>query len=153
MSTPVKTRVLDRIEAVVSAVPSVVKAQRNPGIKPADLDDYNDNLVFLFDDDEKKEQRNRITRKTFPLHIEIWITREAGMKAISDAADIMQADIVAALQTDSELLSLSVKVTESEDEPCASKFYQSDEEGGVVLKLTVAYQHARNDLYSQEPTQ
>ena len=152
MSTPIKTQVLERIETVVDSVAVVQKALRHPGVKPSDLDDYNNNIVFIFDDDESKEQRNRITRKTFPLHIECWIKNNDGMKAISDAADILQAEIVAALQTDATLLSLSVRVSETEDEPCASKFYQTDEEGGVVLKLTVAYQHARNDLYSLNPT-
>ena len=152
MSDPVKTQVLDRIEAIISGVPEVKKALRHPGVKPADLDDYNENIVFIFDDDESKEQRNRITRKTIPLHVECWIKHENGMRAISDAADILQAEITAALQTDTTLLGMSVRVSESQSEACASKFYQSEEEGGVILLYEVSYQHARNNLYSFEPT-
>ena len=152
MSTPVKTLVLDRIETVIAACASVNKAIRHPGVKPSDLDDYDDNLVFIFDDEEQKEQRNRITRKTFPLHVECWIKHENGMRAISDAADILQAEITAALQTDSSLLEMSVRVAEIQTQACASKFYQNETEGGIVLLYEVAYQHARNDLYSLEPT-
>lgn len=152
MSDPCKTQVLDRIEAVISGLSPVSKAMRHPGIKPSDLDDYDNNIVFIFDDDETKEQRNRITRKTFPLHVECWVKHENGMKAISDAADILQAEITAALQTDATLLGMSVRVAESQTSACASKFYQTEDEGGIVLLYEVSYQHARNNLYSFEPT-
>jgi len=152
MSTPVKTQVLDRIETIGAAVSEVKIALRHPGVKPSDLDDFDDNLVFLFDDDETSEQRNRITRKTFPLHIECWIRREQGMRAISDAADILQAGITSALLTDTTLREMSVRVSERTSDPSASKFYNTEQEGGVVLLYDVAYQHARNSLYSFEPT-
>ena len=74
------------------------------------------------------------------------------MRAISDAADILQAEITTALQTDVSLLGMSVRVAESKEDVCASKFYHTEEEGGVVLMYDIAYQHARNNLYSFEPT-
>lgn len=152
MSIACKTQVLNRIETIINAVSSVKKAMRHPGVKPSDFDDYDDNIVFIFDDDESKEQRNRITRKTFPLHVECWIKRESGMRAVSDAADMLQAEITAALQTDTALLAMSVRVAESQNEACASKFYMAEDEGGIILLYDVSYQHARNNLYSFEPT-
>jgi len=148
MSSPVKTRVLDQLEVVVGAATGVNEAVRHPSA-PIDLDDFNVNKVFLFDEDETTAERNRKTRKTFTLHTECWTRQEGGMKAISDAADLLQANITAALLTDATLRTLSIRVREAN--PCAAKFYHDEEQGGVILRYEITYEHTTHDLTKINP--
>lgn len=146
MAKPLKTTVLDNIEAAIQGI--ISNAERHPSV-PTDRDDKTYPLAFIFDGDESNVRNNQVMVATFPIIIEIWTEDEAGMKAISDACDIWKADIEEILMPPDTQARKPYEFKLSPLDPTASKFYADDTLGGIQLQYEVTYLYPYGKPYEQ----
>lgn len=144
MATPIKTTVLDNLETTIQGI--IAKAERHPA-KMEDRTSKSFPLCFLFDDDEVKVRRNQVMICTFPLQIEIWTEKQAGMKAISNACDIWQADIEKILMPSTSQARKPAEVKCVHGSPASSKFYADETLGGIVLLYEITYMYPYGKPY------
>ena len=144
MSTPIRTQVLDLLETKIGEV--ISNTERHPSI-PVDRTNKSGTMCFLFDNDDRKERKNRIVDCTFTLQVELWIEDRDGMKAISDTADLLEAQIEQKLMPSTALKPLVKNVDYAET--TSSKFYADNTVGGIVIYYDITYSHAYGNPYEQ----
>jgi hypothetical protein len=144
MTKPIKTLLLEAVEDGMETIPGLQTIMRNPS-KPIDRDTVPFDMAFIFDDVESVVNRNRIAMNSFPLHIEIWIQGNDG-KAISDKADVYQAEIHKMFLTNESIKASSMRIDPDPDRS-AEKFYVDEGLGGVILLYKATYSHAWSDPY------
>ncbi|OGK08973.1 MAG: hypothetical protein A2Y63_05640 [Candidatus Riflebacteria bacterium RBG_13_59_9] len=143
MADTVKTTVLKTLEESLGEVTGLASVIRNPS-KPLDRETVNFPVAFVFDDVEKKEQRNRLAMVTMPVQIEVWL--ELDELALSDAGDTLAAEIETKLLTDPGVLEWCRDIR-PDPEASVSKFFVDEFLGGIVLRYIVQFQHLWTDPY------
>lgn len=144
MSKPVKTLLMDAIETAVKTlfyVPNIDQVKRGQGIA-IDQDTAVYPWTCFFDEPETVENRNRITRKTFELIIQVWV--KEGIETISDQMDLIDAEIEKVLLTDSGIAYQTMNI----EKISSDKLYVDDNVTGILQAVyRVVYGHKWKDPY------
>ena len=143
LDEPVKTKLLKAIQACIEGVAGVSQVIRNPS-KPVDRDTAVFPLVFIFDESESVVNRNRIDTVTMPIQIQIWVQIHEGI--LGDQADILEAEIYKALWRNADVKYYSMRMF-PETGNTATKFFQDEFSGGIVLRYTAIYSYKFQDPY------
>jgi len=151
MSAPIKTLVMDLIEARVNSM-DLVNAVLRQAPLPRIWETEEKPTAFLYDDDETNvEQRGRIRRAQFILYLLIRVRNENGRTAINDQLDILQADAYQKLvwNPGNDIKQYGVRIQETQS-PVAQKYFDDEYQGAIMLSYTVTYNTNAESLYTKE---
>jgi len=148
MADTVKTTALKTLEIALGEVIGIAQVIRNPS-KPIDRDTARFPLAFIFDEVERKEQRNRYAVVTVPVQIEVW--SEGEESGFSDADDTMAGDIEMKLLSD---LNIRLLCRDIRPDPgnSMSKFFTDERLGGFILRYIIQFHHIWGNPYDHGRT-
>ncbi|MBW1953953.1 MAG: hypothetical protein JRI66_12895, partial [Deltaproteobacteria bacterium] len=87
MADSVKVQVMQKLEEVLAAIPELGSVNRWHG-KPIDLDRVKLPALFMFEEEETRDKRNRLAVGTIRLHLMTFIPlTPAGQVSFNDVAD------------------------------------------------------------------
>ncbi len=147
LDKPVKTYLMTGIENAIAAITQIAQSKRGH-IIPTDLDTAQYPFAGFFEGDEDKKQRNRITIKTFPLTVGIYVKKKAA-STIHDQMDLIDAELEKGLTMDNAWISayaMGIVATGTH------RAYpdDDDETGMIVVSFDVTYSHAWKNPYVLE---
>lgn len=145
MTTPIKTQVLNAIEATISNIAEIKQVIRNPS-KPIDRDSTVFPVTFVFDDREERSRKNRLAVGTLSVHVETWVIDD-GDNSMGDAMDIIQAEIHAVMSGAADVIRLTIKIEESSVE----KMFINEDMGVIVMIYDITYPHKWGNAYKLNP--
>jgi hypothetical protein len=144
MAKPVKTLVMDAIEAAIKSlahVPNADQVKRGQGI-PIDLDTAVYPWTCFFDEPEAKKEKNRISIKTFELVVQTWVKKST--ITIDEQMDTIDADLEKKLLNDSGIADACIRIEAKGSE----KFILDDMETGILQSTyELTYAHKWKDPY------
>lgn len=140
MTVPVKTLILREIRNTINALECIGEVVRNPAIPP-NLEVAIYPVVFIFDEIEQRNRRNRLAINLLPLHIEVWL--RADLDEGGEQADLVDAEIYKALTANPGALgAMDIMPDETQS---SQKQYPDDQNVVLVLKWVVKYGHKWGD--------
>jgi hypothetical protein len=140
----IKVQVMRKLEEVLAAVPGLGSVSRWHG-KPIDLDHVKLPALFLFEEEETRDKRNRLAVGVVKLHLMVFIPLSpAGAVSFNDLADNLQGKIHNALITTSELKGLVENIVEG----LFRKEFPNDLYGVLYQSFDITYFHAWGDAFS-----
>ena len=144
MADSIKVQVMKKLEEVLAAVPGLGSVSRWHG-KPIDLDRVKLPALFLFEEEESRDKRNRLAVGVIKLHLMIFIPLSpAGQVSFNDAADNLQGEIHNALINTLELKGLVEKIVEG----TFRKEFPNDLYGVLYQSFDITYFHVWGDAFS-----
>lgn len=110
-------------------------------------------VLFIFEETENIERRNRVADCRLNMHIEFWDeihTKEIEVGLISDRLDYLAAAVYMRLVNIKQYYpQLSwIKLIEPQESNSVTKFYESDTLAGAVLLYKAWYLHEWGDPYN-----
>ena len=144
MADSVKVQVMRKLEEVLAAMPTVGSVNRWEG-KPIDLDTVKMPALFLFEEQEDRDKRNRLAVGVVKLHLMVFIPLSpAGSVSFNDLADNLQGEIHNALISTAEFKGL----VENLQEGVFRKEFPNDLYGVLYQSFDITYFHAWGDAFS-----
>ena len=144
MAESVKTLVMAKLEEVLRAIPELGSVHRWQG-QAIDLDQVKLPALFLYEEREARERRNRLAMGVLSMHLMVFIRLSpAGAVSFNKVADTVQGKIHNALVGTTELKGLVENLQEGE----FTRVYPNDLYGLLSLNFTLTYGHAWGDAFS-----
>ena len=144
MSGSVKAQVMQKVEEVLRAVPGLGSVHRWHG-RPIDLDRVKLPALFVFEEEETRDKRNRLAVGVIRLHLMTFIPlTPAGQVSFNEVADNLQGLIHNALITTTELKGLVENLVEG---PVRREF-PNDMFGVLYQDFDLTYLHKWGDAFS-----
>lgn len=144
MADSIKVQVMKKLEEVLAAVPGLGSVSRWHG-KPIDLDRVKLPALFLFEEEENRDKRNRLAVGVIKLQAMIFIPLSpAGQVSFNDAADNLQGAIHNVLINTLELKGLVEKIVEG----TFRKEFPNDLYGVLYQSFDITYFHVWGDAFS-----
>ncbi|MBW1953631.1 MAG: hypothetical protein JRI66_11210 [Deltaproteobacteria bacterium] len=144
MADSIKVQVMQKIEQVLGAIPEIGSVNRWEG-RPIDLDTLKMPAMFLFEEEEIRDKRNRLAMGIVKLHLMIFIPlTPAGQLSFHDVADNIQAKIHDALLNTQELKGL----VENLQEGIFRKEFPNDLYGVLHQSFDITYCHVWGNAFS-----
>jgi hypothetical protein len=140
----VKVQVMRKLAEILGTIPELGSVHRWQG-KPTDLDQVKLPALFLFEEEESRDKRNRLAVGVVKLHLMVFIPLSpAGSVSFNDLADNLQGEIHNALITTSGLKGL----VENLQEGVFRKEFPNDLYGVLYQSFNITYFHAWGDAFS-----
>jgi hypothetical protein len=140
----VKVQVMRKLAEILGTIPELGSVHRWQG-KPTDLDQVKLPALFLFEEEESRDKRNRLAVGVVKLHLMVFIPLSpAGSVSFNDRADNLQGEIHNALITTSELKGLAENIVEGS----FRKEFPNDLYGVLYQSFDITYFHAWGDAFS-----
>lgn len=140
----IKAQVMRAVEQVLRTIPELGSVNRWEG-RPIDLDTLKTPALFLFEEEEARDKRNRLAVGTIRLHLMVFISlKPSGLASFSDMADLIQGEIHNALITTTELKGLVENLVEG---PIRREF-PNDLYGALTMSFDLTYFHNWGDAFS-----
>ncbi len=144
MADSIKVQVMAKLAGILGAIPEIGSVHRWQG-KSIDLDHVKTPALFLWEEDEAREKRNRLALGLLKMQMGVFIRLSpAGAASFNDAADNIQGKIHNALIQSPELEGLAEKYQEER----AWKEFPNDEYGVLYMNFTLTYGHAWGDAFT-----
>jgi len=144
MADSIKVQAMRKLEEVLAAIPELGSVNRWHG-KPIDLDRVKLPALFLFEEEEHRDKRNRLAVGEIKLHLMTFISlTPAGQVSFNDVADNLQAKIHNALITTAELKGLVTNLVEG----MVRKEFPNDLYGVLYQDFDITYFHNWGDAFS-----
>lgn len=144
MLDSVKVQALRKLKDILAGIPEISSIQRWQG-RPIDLDHVKTPALFLWEEDETREKRNRLAMGLLKMQLGVFIRlTPAGAAPFNDIADNLQGKIHNALMQSDELAGLAVKIQEER----IWKEFPNDEYGVLYLSFILTYGHAWGDAFT-----
>ena len=144
MADSVKVQAMRKLKDILGAIPDIGSVQRWQG-RPIDLDHVKTPALFLWEEDETREKRNRLAMGLLKMHLGVFIRlTPAGAASFNDVADNLQGKIHNALIQSTELEGLAAKYQEER----VWKEFPNDEYGVLYMSFTLTYGHAWGDAFT-----
>ncbi|MBM4272805.1 MAG: hypothetical protein FJ139_11720 [Deltaproteobacteria bacterium] len=142
MSDPVKVSLLKAIETALKTVTGIKTVHRTPST-PIDRETAAYPFVSMHPGKDAPEERNRIVIITFPLELMIWTL--AGATPIEDQGDILEAEIIKTMFTNTQVAYWSLRIKYA-----GSDYFYTDNEliGGKFIWFDVTYAYRYGDPYN-----
>ena len=97
MADSVKVQAMRKLKDILGAIPEIGSVQRWQG-RPIDLDHVKTPALFLWEEDETREKRNRLAMGLLKMQLGVFIRlTPAGASSFNDVADNLQGKIHNAL--------------------------------------------------------
>lgn len=142
MSTPVKSTLMDAIEAALNAI-TLIKEVKDGQAIPTDEEVKSYPWACFFDELETNEDRNRTATKSFDLIVQVWVQEKAGT-TLAKQLNIMDAELERELLNDAAVLDASRGIRHTSSD----KLYVDDEVRAILQAVyRVSYAHAWKDPY------
>jgi len=144
MADSIKVQAMRKLEEVLAAIPELGSVNRWHG-KPIDLDRVKLPALFLFEEEERRDKRNRLAVGEIKLHLMTFISlTPAGQVSFNDVADNLQGKIHNALITTAELKGLVTNLVEG----MVRKEFPNDLYGVLYQDFDITYFHNWGDAFS-----
>lgn len=144
MADCIKVQVMAKLASILGAIPEIGSVHRWQG-KPIDLDHVKTPALFLWEEDEAREKRNRLALGLLKMQMGFFIRLSpAGTSSFNDLADNLQAKVHNALVQSTELTGLAVNYQEEK----VWKEFPNDEYGVLYMSFTLTYGHAWGDAFT-----
>ena len=144
MADSIKVQAMRKLEEVLAAIPELGSVNRWHG-KPIDLDRVKLPALFLFEEEERRDKRNRLAVGEIKLHLMTFISlTPAGQVSFNDVADNLQGKIHNALITTAELNGLVTNLVEG----MVRKEFPNDLYGVLYQDFDITYFHNWGDAFS-----
>jgi hypothetical protein len=138
MSDTIKVQLLDSIKTAIEALTGVGSVFQNPAM-PTIRDHAVYPIVFMFDSDEKKTHRNRVSSCLFNLQIEIWANGEDWAKTAENLGGLIENTIM-------NMHPFQAIIESSSDD---KDYPQPELEGISIWQFRVLYHHDYGNPFSQ----
>jgi hypothetical protein len=150
MADTVKTRVMQALEAILSAgVPEVKTVERWEPVG-TDLDKINLPALFLYEDDESGKKANRLRLGVIRVEMAVFIRlkpgKDHGFPAFYDLADTIAGRVYMAIKTSPNLKGLVIQAQED----TRRKAIGNETFGELVLRYRLTYGHAAGDAFTTQ---
>jgi len=138
----VKLLLLDALVTTAQTVTDIIEVHLNEST-PRAREEYSYPVLFLHDEAESVESRNRVTVGTFELIAEIWAEGKNTERTLED----LRAKLKKALYSSVALRTLNAACRERRSERLT--FADTDLAGAIVIRYEVIYLADRLDPFSQ----
>lgn len=144
MAASIKVQVMHKLAEVLAGVPGIGSVNRWEG-KPIDLDTLKMPALFLYEESEHRDKRNRLAVGVIKLAVMVFIPlTPAGSVSFNDVADNLQGEIHNALIGTTVLKGLVENIVEGE----VRKEMANDLYGALYQTFDITYMHAWGDAFS-----
>jgi hypothetical protein len=143
----IKTQVMETIKVALQSLPIITAVHRIPEINPSDTDTLSGNIIFFYDETERRQRDGRLASGVLSLMIITYVPiTVTNFEGATDACDDVQVEIHRAMTTLAETgLPLITKMIEGD----VQKDYPND----VFVVLTQAYEVTYSHKWGDGNTQ
>jgi hypothetical protein len=144
MADSIKVQTMRRLADILGAIPEIGSVHRWQG-RPIDLDHVKTPALFLWEEDETREKRNRLALGIVKMYLGVFIRLSpAGASSFNDLGDNIQGKIYNALAVSVDLGEVSLNYQEER----VWKEFPNDEYGVLYMSFILTYGHAWGDAFT-----
>jgi len=144
MAVPIKTSLLGAVKTALEGITGIDKVIRNPS-KPPDKETASGVLAHIWDEQMTITERNRIDIYTLPIQIDVWfpVHEDSG----SDAADLVEAEVLKNIPTNSGIRTYAMRV-EKDPAGFSDKDLVDEFLFALVMRFVLTFSTVAGDPYT-----